>query len=306
MQHGAEHMMDKFSLHMFFVWGVPAVVIVAITVAVLFLARRAQAGSLLVADLAAGRSMPLLPTATGRHDGGEASPFPVHDTIFLLPDISNYTRFMTGNRFAFGHAQHIVFSLINAMVAAATRTVELSKLEGDAALFFVDAEKFDGAVIGQTVNDIFAAFFAERENLMRANLCPCSACTSIADLDLKIFVHRGKASRFSFRGSVDHFGTDVIILHRIMKNGVGEKRYVMITDAAAGSINLPIVCRVRSIEEELEHVGRIEATVHSIDDQAVERWINEQQLPRVSRLSEILTKVGENVRSLVSGIALRS
>lgn len=291
-------MTHDMSFHMYSMWGALAAVIFIVIMAAVFFSRTAKAGSLLISDLAAGRAMSLLPTAAAVPNDSNAAISPIHDTIFILPDISNYTRFMTGNRFAFGHAQHVVFSLINSMVKAVENTAELSKLEGDAALFFVDADRHDSATIGQSVTDIFIAFFSERDRLIKANICPCSACATIADLDLKIFVHRGRASRFSFRGSIDHFGTDVIILHRMMKNGVSEKRYVMITDAAADSIKLPIECRVHRVEEELEHVGKITASVHSIDNETAEQWASEHRRPKVSRLPETLKKLTENIRSL--------
>ena len=81
------------------------------------------------------------------------------------------------------------------------------------------------------------------------------------DLDLKIFVHKGKAARFKFRGSVDHFGTDVIILHRLMKNGVNNHRYVMVTDAAAECIELALHNEPYQIEEEIEQVGSVRADI---------------------------------------------
>lgn len=290
--------MGGMAFHMAFVWGVVIALIIIVVAAVVYFARAAQSGSLLAADLAAARGASRLPTVGGSMVTAETAQFPVHDTIFILPDISNYTRFMTGSRFAFGHAQHIVFCLINAMVEAADPSVELSKLEGDAALFFVDADRHDSKAIGRTVADIFAAFFSERERLIRSNVCPCSSCAAIRELDLKIFVHRGEASRFSFRGSVDHFGTDVIILHRMMKNSVRGKRYVMITDAAAGSIDLPFDGETYKVEEDIENVGKIAASVHVIDDETAERLAGGHVAGKPSKVSETIAKLGENIRSL--------
>ena len=182
------------------------------------------------------------------------------DTIFILPDISHYTRFMTSNHFTDQTAQFIIFSLINAMIKAATKTTELSKVEGDAVLFFVDAEKHSKQVIGATLVNIFNAFDIEREHLMASNLCPCKACQHIKALDIKIFVHRGKTTRFKFRGSTDHFGQDIIVLYRMMKNSISSDRYALITDAAAGSIELPGKLEKENISIDVEDIGTIDAT----------------------------------------------
>ena len=126
--------MQGMQFHMFLFWGVLAAAVAVLVLMIVFLSRRAPSNDLLVAELASGRPdfHSIESVADGAPDVGSGSAL---ETIFILPDISGYTRFMTGSQFSFGHAQHIVFSLINAMIGAATRTVELSKLEGDAALF---------------------------------------------------------------------------------------------------------------------------------------------------------------------------
>ncbi|MDH3665937.1 MAG: DUF2652 domain-containing protein [Paracoccaceae bacterium] len=221
-----------------------------------------------------------------------------YDTIFILPDISNYTSFMTGSRFSTGHAQHIIFCLINAMVEAATRTVELSKLEGDAALFYADARWHSPETIGKTMMDIFAAFFRERERLAASNICNCHACRSIDLLDLKAFVHRGQTTRFTFRGSVDHFGTDVIVIHRIMKNGVTSRRYVIVTNAAADCIDLPGDLKTHPVQELVEHFGQIHATVYEIDDERMAEMSRLSPEKPPSVLKSSMGKLAENLRTL--------
>lgn len=288
--------------HMLPMWGLLLVVIAAFAALVLFFLRRAPADNLLVSELAPNSRS--FSTSTGGlgSDAGQAQAT-THDTLFILPDISNYTRFMTGTHFAFGHAQHIIFTLINAMIATATRTIELSKLEGDAALFFVDAKALDRDQVGRTVMDIFAAFFSERQRLMDSNLCPCRACTHIKDLDLKIFVHRGEAARFRFRGSVDHFGTDVIVLHRIMKNTVQGHRYVMVTDAAKDHIALPADLETDRIAEHIDQVGDIAATVYRLDDNILDLLTTQVPQNRTSTLADMLSKLSANARSVL--LALR-
>jgi len=204
----------------------------------------------------------------GKHGAGDHDEeIEAHDTVFIVPDISRYTKFIAGNHFSATRSQEIIFSLINAMIEASADTFELSKLEGDAVLLFADAREHSAEKIGQKILAIFDAFFEEKRLIMRAGYCDCASCKQIDELDLKIFVHRGKAARFSFRGSVDHFGADVIILHRLMKNGVDGDRYVMVTDAARESISLEGSFTEYNIEVDVEDVGKIRATVHNIEKQ---------------------------------------
>ena len=297
-----DQMMQGVQFHMVFIWAVIAVFSVLIIAMLVFFARRAPSDNLLVSDMASGVHGLIMPSSDGASSATVSRSAPAHETIFILPDISHYTRFMAGNQFAFAHAQHIVFSLINAMIEAATKTVELSKLEGDAALFFFDAHRYPGTVIGQTVMDIFRAFFTKRKRMIESNICPCGACRHIDDLDLKIFVHRGRAARFKFRGSVDHFGTDVIILHRMMKNGVGGHRYVMVTDAAADCISLPGDFETFQIEEDIEHIGSLRASVFEIDDAMAAELSDLDPTQRSSVVTETRRKLRENIRSIQTAL----
>ncbi len=289
-------MVDGMPGHMALVVVTIALILVSMFVVVLLLMRR-------VSDARTAPSDFISVTDLGHrlHSGSDEIRFDgieAEDTLFILPDISHYTRFMTGTHFAFAHAQYIIFCLINAMIRAATRHVELSKLEGGAALFFVDAARHDRATVGETVTNIFGAFFTERERLKQSNVCPCRACRHIDDLDLKVFVHRGQAARFRFRGSVDLAGTDVIILHRIMKNSVDGDRYVMVTDAASGSIELPVDLAQYPVEEAVDHIGTVGAAVYVIDDEAMRRLRDTHGIVKMSRWRDTRAKLARNIRAL--------
>ncbi len=291
-------MMHDMSPPMIVMWSLFGLLMIGIAVLVYFFSRPERAASRPVAEFDIARRDQLLPVETSAANKGLSAGARAHDTTFVLPDISHYTRFMTGNHFSFAHAQHIIFSLINAMIETATPQLELSKLEGDAALFFADAERHTPEAMGRVLADIFTAFFTERRRLMASNLCLCKACKNIADLDLKVFVHRGQAARFSFRGSIDHFGTDVIVLHRMMKTNAGGSRYVMITGAAAESIDLPFRSDVRLIEAPIDKIGSLKAQVFHISDIEVEELCRSEAEVRPDALSETFKKLGANARTI--------
>ncbi len=285
-------------------WIALLAVLLTVLAAVLFFTRRVPSNQLLISQLAERQPKHMRAVFGSSETTSANEDLDLRDTVFILPDISNYTRFMTGNRFAFGHAQHVIFCLINAMIEAACKTVELSKLEGDAALFFVDANKLTQDQLGRTVLDIFAAFFQERARLITSNVCPCSACNQISDLDLKIFMHRGQATRFEFRGAIDHFGTDVIVLHRLMKNSVRGHRYVMITDAAASCIKLPDDFDMFEITEQHEHIGKTHAEIFEISDAAVDVF-TKQKPTRLSKIEDLKNKLQQNWRSMLFDFNVR-
>ncbi len=291
MQDGPHYMM----------W-IPVLILLLLAVtATIFFLRPSRPSSVRIEDLA--RLVPpgaIVPSSNGAPPA--APDIKKHDTIFVLPDISHYTRFMTGNEFAFAHAQYIIFSLINAMIESASGKLELSKLEGDAALFFVDADKHSPEVLGDAVMAIFRAFFTEQDRLKRSNLCPCQACKSIEDLDLKIFVHRGQAARFEFKGAIDHFGTDVIILHRMMKNNASGSRYIMVTQAAQDAVVLPPLEAPYVVFQDVEQVGTIQADIHGLSNSQKEDLIEAAEVDVRTGFMGITSKLASNLRALLAAI----
>jgi hypothetical protein len=276
-----EHMSE--GAHSLWMTMVPvAIVLVLISLLVMFFARRSpQQQHLPVTSLTrTGVGRRLHRRAAAMVHGTNNVAGAARDMVFVLPDISHYTRFMTVNRFAFGHAQHIVFELINAM-------------------FYADPAVVGRDAIGAAVMDIFAAFFQAQQKLLASNICPCTACQHILDLDLKVLVHRGEASPFEFRGAVDFFGMDMIVLHRLLKNTVRSHRYIMITEAAAELCRLPLDLPSRTISETFEHIGPVPAVVFELDDAEVERMRKDGPAERGSQLRETWRKIAQNVATLV-------
>ena len=191
-----------------------------------------------------------------------------HDTFFVLPDISNYTRFIASSPFSATKSQEIVFGLLNAMIGSCDDTFELSKLEGDAVLFYCDARTHSKEQLERALIAIFDAFFETKQKIMSSENCAKAGRKSLDDLDLKIFVHRGDARRFNFRGSIDHFGADVIILHRLLKNNINGTRYIMVTDAASELVSFQGGFTSEKVNENLPEIGSIQAVVYRILDHA--------------------------------------
>ena len=293
-------MMHGMPLGMIGLWAVLLLVLGLFGWLIFFFSRRAETSDLLIANLAKRRNDAELRKFFEKPGSDTELGSGTHDTLFIFPDISGYTRFMTGSEFSFAHAQFIIFSLINAMISAATKTVRLSKLEGDAALFYTDVTRISAEEMDKTLYHIFAAFYSERQRLIDANACPCRACQSIRDLDLKIFVHRGEAARFEFRGSVDHFGADVIVLHRLMKNGVNDRRYVMVSERAAQSVALTFGGAPDHVREDIEHVGEVSAAVYRIDDLTVDEMIKASSARRGSRAADFIAKLRGNLASALA------
>ena len=151
----------------------------------------------------------------------------------LSETISGYTGYLADVEL--DHAQDILADLIGAVVTALRPNFRLAKLEGDAAFTFATAETIDGSMLLDTIERCYFGFRRRRRDVRQATSCECNACARIPDLDLKFVVHHGAAIRQKVAGRQELLGSDVIVVHRLLKNEVVEKlgidAYALISQA---------------------------------------------------------------------------
>jgi hypothetical protein len=162
--------------------------------------------------------------------------------FLLIADITGYTMFLT--RSELEHAQGILDALFKSIFAEIRAPIILSNLQGDAALAYLpDANVPQRQFALDAIERIYCSF-AGTLGAMRLNTtCSCNACRNMGALDLKFFLHHGDYATQSLAGRTELQGSEVIRLHRLMKNGVtaatGIKAYALVTQQAADAIGLP-------------------------------------------------------------------
>ncbi len=147
----------------------------------------------------------------------------------LIADLSGYTEYL--GRAELAHAQAIVSRLLEAIIEAAGEPLELIKLEGDAAFFVAD----DGAVASPELRAAIARMFRTFHETLAAitatNSCSCAGCACACKLGLKFVAHHGRFGEHEIRGLRELIGPDVILVHRLLKNGTGLREYALFTRA---------------------------------------------------------------------------
>jgi hypothetical protein len=63
-------------------------------------------------------------------------------------------------------------------------------------------------------------------------ICSCGSCRTTTNLELKFLVHYGELNLIKVRNIKKPYGREVIIIHRLLKNKVPLKEYVLFTDNA--------------------------------------------------------------------------
>jgi len=198
-----------------------------------------------------------------------------------IADISGYTRFLAGAEL--DHAQDILADLMNTVVTSLRPTLRLAKLEGDAIFVYIITETVDGPVLQDTVESSYFAFRRRLRDIRQASSCECNACVLVPSLDLKFVVHHGHLIRQRIGSSEELVGSDVIVVHRLLKNAVAEDTgigaYALYTDAcvAAMGIDEPSASGMFRHKESFDGVGAIGGWV--VDLQAA--WAAELARSRI-------------------------
>ncbi len=151
----------------------------------------------------------------------------------VLVDISGYTQFIRFHNMALLHAEQIITELLEAVIAAAEHPLKLAKLEGDAAFLYAISQGDDAATardVARQLEGLFEGFYARAATLAEQPICPCDACGQIRLLRIKIIAHFGQVALKQIRQFEELGGENVIIAHRLLKNSVPAKEYVLMTD----------------------------------------------------------------------------
>ncbi len=175
--------------------------------------------------------------------------------FLLIADIGGYTRFMKVHRVNLAHAQYIVAQLLETVIDAAG-SLELAKLEGDAAFFYAKLGKaadLRGHV--DRVLEIRRAFRAKQQQMEIDRVCNCDSCTQVGKLQLKFIAHHGEVAFQKVKKHVELAGVDVILVHRLLKNPVPVPEYVLMSEPIHAALATPLLDHARSIDHEVESFG---------------------------------------------------
>lgn len=183
----------------------------------------------------------------------------------VIADISGYTSYLAGAEL--DHAQDILADLVTTVVDRLRPTLHLAKLEGDAAFAYAITDSIDGPMLQDTIEGAYFAFQRRLRDIRQASACECNACILVPNLDLKVVAHHGQVVRQQIGSSEELIGSDAIIVHRLLKNGVveatGVTAYALYTDAclAAMSLNDPAAEGMVRHTESVQDIGEVRCWV---------------------------------------------
>ena len=198
--------------------------------------------------------------------------------FLLIADISGFTGFMSQKSISLNHAKQIVVRLLKSVIDASESPLKVAEIEGDAVFFTAIVEGDPAAAasaIRRKLGDFFEAFRSERDSIDALRSCSCDACVQVGSLRLKQVVHFGEVARETIGSFEKFFGSDVILVHRMLKNTVGAKEYVMMTMPAFAETGGIEGAREERRIEEFEGMGKVETVVFTRTKDAGPRSVPE-------------------------------
>lgn len=146
----------------------------------------------------------------------------------------------------------------------------ISRLAGDAVISYGLREDFyQGQTFIEKIEDTYVTFRKTIERLALNNTCRCNACANISNLDLKFFVHYGTFGIQRISDYDELVGSDINLLHRLLKNSVTEKTgfqaYALYTEAAIRQLGAEAIGETMTRHNEAyEHLGEVEVLVQDM------------------------------------------
>ncbi len=187
--------------------------------------------------------------------------------FLLIADISGYTTYLAGAEL--DHAQDILADLMTTVVGSMKPSFRLAKLEGDAAFAYLIADAIDGSRLLDTVERMYFAFRRRLRDIAQATACPCNACVLMPRLDLKVVTHHGAVIRHRIAGREELVGSDVIVVHRWLKNHVvgqlGMPAYALFTEPCIEAMAVdPVALGMTRHQEQHDDLGDVVGWVHDL------------------------------------------
>ena len=135
----------------------------------------------------------------------------------------------------------------------AVPSLRLVEIEGDAVFLYAP----DEAEFLELSLAMHRAFHARQQWMVARNMCACEACKLVGTLRVKFVAHVGEVATQTIKKRTKLVGIDVIAAHRMLKNSVPVREYILMSDSIYEGCASALRDRSVPIDQELEGVGNV-------------------------------------------------
>lgn len=146
--------------------------------------------------------------------------------------------------------------------------LKIAEVEGDAVFFYRLGDKPNEAEVFEQVKEMYNAFHTQLKIFERDRICSCGACTTSSKLKIKFVSHYGDVVERTINDHFQLMGSDVILVHKFLKNSIDEDEYIILSEEAllSGEEDIPNWVKVNNKAENFDGVGEINYSYSSLKD----------------------------------------
>ena len=190
-------------------------------------------------------------------------------SLLFIPDISGFTKFITETELT--HSQHIISELISVIINQNELDLKISEIEGDAVLFYRNGSPPTFKELIEQSKKMFLSFHAYLNSIEHNNVCQCGACTTASNLTLKFISHYGELEEVTIDKFNKLIGSDVILVHRLLKNSIHSHEYILLTENYLNSQTEEIKdiedwIKLENNVEEIKNFGKVKSKYISLSE----------------------------------------
>jgi hypothetical protein len=145
--------------------------------------------------------------------------------IFFIADISGFTEFVKSTEKS--HSKHIVKELLELIIKSNKLSLTLVEIEGDAIFFYGKRGTVTENALIEQMECMYLKFHDHLKLYESKRICPCGACLGASKLSVKFVSHIGELDFIEINGIKKPYGPDVILVHRLLKNGINSDSYML-------------------------------------------------------------------------------
>jgi hypothetical protein len=188
----------------------------------------------------------------------------VKPAFLYIPDISGYTQFINSTKIQY--SRKLIHELLEIIVDSNVLNLKIAEIQGDAILFYKLGTPPSISKLESQVKRTFLNFQERLEHMrMKYDLL-----RKAPDLSLKIIVHWGIVGTIEIKNIVKLLGSDMVLAHRILKNNVKEKEYLLMTEQYMNSQSPAMIERsfawteMKSGKKTYDYLGTINYSYFSL------------------------------------------
>lgn len=150
------------------------------------------------------------------------------NATILIPDVSGYTELFSKTDLEFSTG--VLCELLNELMGVAKNSYKVAEIEGDAILFYIKGRKVPAEELINYCLKAYTHFHSYLAKLLVRVEDPVVRGV-IEQLTVKFIAHWGPIAEMNVVNFSKPVGLEIIKAHRLLKNSIQERAYILLTDA---------------------------------------------------------------------------